>query len=297
MRRSIGLAFGLLAVTAVAFAANDDLRAVAVSQLRTLAQPLFERGDSTDPHFDTFYVGMVEALPPQERAERALELTINRHQGAAEYIMQTAQSWRRQIQPTATLTSLLTTAMNAPRVEIRMAAYELHLAQFNLDKTPQQVDHLLARLREDPRGSGPWALWSMAVIGARGIDRERVFNELLMATRIDDEYLRRWAVDSLARFGGVEVIDPLLEFAEHDPSPLIQERVFCGLAQSGTLHIAERYEALPGLLAILESPQSGKQTRDWSYQALREISGLYAVSEKPEAWRDALTAAGLLKFP
>ncbi|MEO6066302.1 MAG: HEAT repeat domain-containing protein [Lysobacterales bacterium] len=296
MSRPIGLVFTLLAVTAVAFAANDDLRAVAVTQLRTLAQPLFERGESTDPHFDAFYAGMVEELPPQARAERALELTINRHQGAAEYVMKTAQSWRRQIEPTPALTSLITTAMNAPRLEIRMAAYEVHLAQFDLDKTPEQVDRLLARLRDDPRGSGPWALWSMAVIGARGVDRERVFNELMMATRIDDEYVRRWAVDALAKFGGVEVIDPLLELAAHDPSALIQERAFCGLAQSGTLHIAERYHALPGLLAIVENPQSNKQTRDWSYQALREISGLYAVAEKTEAWRDALTASGLLQI-
>ncbi len=297
MTRSTGLAMCLLALSALAVAATDELRAVAITQLRTLAEPLFERGESTDPHFDAFYAGMVEELAPQARAERALELTVNRYQGAAEYVLRNAQGWRGQIEATASLKTLINTAMNAPRLEIRMAAYEMYLAQFDLAKTPQQIDGLLAQLRADPRGSGPWALWSMGVVGARGIDRERVFKQLVAFTRIDDLDLRHWAVDALATFGGVEVIEPLLDLAEHDPSALIQERAFCGLAQSGTLHIAERYQALPGLLAIVENPQSNRQTREWSYQALREISGLNSVAESPGAWRAALTASGLLQIP
>jgi hypothetical protein len=284
----------LCLITVVAFAASDDLRAVAIAQLRSIAEPLFEHGESTDARFDAFYASMVEALPPQQRAERALELAINRYAGAAEYVMATAQSWRGQIAPSTQLTALITTAMNAPRLEIRMAAYELHLAQYDLDKTPQEVDRLLERLRADREGTGPWALWNIAVIGARGVDRERIFNELLLATREPDETQRRWAVDSLAKFGGVEIVAPLLELAARDTSALVQERAFCGLAMSATLHMAERYTAVPGLLQIAENPQSNKQTRAWSFQALREISGLYQVADETPAWRDALGKAGLL---
>jgi hypothetical protein len=292
MKRLVGLVLGL--VTVAAFAASEDLRAVAIAQLRAIAEPLFAHGESTDPQFDAFYADMVEALPPQERAERALELAINRYAGAAEYVIATAPGWRGQIAASERLAALIETALSAPRIEIRMAAYETYLAQFGLDKTSAQVDALLARLREDPQGAGPWALWSLAMIGARGVERERVFAELLLATRVDDDTLRRWAVDALARLGGVEVIEPLLQLATDDRSALIQERAFCGLAASGTLHLAERYEALPGLLRIAADPQRSAQQHAWSYQALREISGLYDGAETPAAWQLALETSGLL---
>ena len=58
--------------TAAAFAASPDLRAAAMTQFRSIAEPLFERGAATEPRFDAFYTEMVEALPPQERVESAL---------------------------------------------------------------------------------------------------------------------------------------------------------------------------------------------------------------------------------
>lgn len=277
-----------------AFAANEDLRSLAISRLRSVAEPLFDHGESTAPRFDAFHAGMIAALPPQQRAERALELAINRTDGAAEFVVRSAQGWRRQIAPSDTLTVLISTAMNAPRLETRMAAYEIHLAAYDLDKTSEQVDRLLARLRDDPREAGPWVLWTIGVLGARGVDRERVFDELRIATHIGDDRLRGWAVDALAKFGGEEIIAPLLEIAAHDQSDAVRERAYCGLAQSATLHIAERYGAIAGLLAIAEDPRTDAQGRSWSYQALREISGLYDVAEDPVAWRGALDAAKLL---
>jgi hypothetical protein len=292
MKRLIFLVLCLSCVAA--FAAGEDLRTLAITGLRSVAEPLFGHGESTAPRFDAFHAGMVEALPPQQRAERALELAINHTDGAAEFVVRSAQGWRNQIAPSDTLTVLITAAMNAPRLETRMAAYEIHLAAYDLDKTPEQVDRLLARLRDDPREAGPWALWTIGVLGARGVDRERVFEELKIATRVGDDSLRGWAVDALAKFGGEEIIAPLLEIAAHDRSDAVRERAYCGLAQSATLHIAERYGAIAGLLAIAEDPRTDAQGRRWSYQALREISGLYDVDEDPVAWRSALGAAKLL---
>lgn len=292
MTRSMALVLCL--ITAGAFAGSPALRSAALNQLRAIAQPLFEKGAATEPRFDAFYAGMVEALPPQERAERALELAINRYDGAAEYTMQNAQLWRKQIKPSERLTTLLTTAINSGLIEVRMAAFEVHLAQYDLEKSAAEVDRLTERLLADPKGTGPWALWNMAAIGARGVDRERVFDRLLSATRESDLAVRGWAVDALAEFGGVEVIDPLLDIAVRDKSPSVRERAFCGLAQSGTLHIAERYEAVPGLLKIAENPQSDRQTLEWTYQALREITGIYDLPDDATRWRDQLARVGLL---
>ena len=288
------IATGFLLIATAAVAGNESLRIAALGQLRAIAEPLFERGQSTEPSFDGFYAAMVEELPPQARAERALELSINRFAGASEYVIQHAQSWRGQIEINPRLTTLITTAINAPLIEIRMAGFEMHLAEYNLEKSPQEVDRLIDRLVADPQDAGPWALWSMALIGARGVDRERVFDELLLAIDHPEIHVRRWAVESLAKFGGMEVIEPLLAIAVEDSSAIVRERAFCGLAQSGTLHVAERYGAIPGLLAIAEHPQSQPQTLEWTYQALREISNVHEVSDDPAAWRNLLADLKLL---
>ncbi len=292
MKRMLGIALCL--VTTGALAINAELRSVVFNELHLIAEPLFEKGEATEPRFDAFYTHMVENLAPQQRAERALELAINRYQGAAEYVMQNAQSWRPEIKPSERLTALITTAINAPLIEVRMVGFEVHLVEYDLGKSVAEVEHLIQRLDENPEGAGPWALWSMAVIGARGIDRERIFDELMVTTSHQNDYVRRWAVDALAKFGGVEIIAPLLEIAEYDTSLVVRERAFCGLAQSGTLHIAERYEAIPGLLEIAGSSQSDQQTQDWSYQALREISNIYDTPNDPISWRDELLSVGLL---
>jgi HEAT repeat protein len=259
-------------------------------------EPLISHGESTQPKFDLFYTEMVERLPPQQRAERALELTINRYEGASNYIIENAQIWRGEITNSNRLSSLITTAINAPLIEIRMAAFEIYIAQFDLEKSPEQVDKLLQRLDEDPKKAGPWALWSMSIIGARGVDRERIFDELIFNTNHSDTNIRRWAVDSLAKFGGEEVIEPLLNSAKYDSSSIIQERAFCGLAQTGTLHVVERYSSLPGLLEIARDSQFSKQQKSWAYQALKEISNFYDIPNDPDLWEKRMLDVDMLRY-
>ncbi len=280
--------------TAAAFAASPDLRAAAMTQLRSIAEPLFERGAATEPQFDAFYAGMIEALPPQDKIERALELAINRRDGAAEYVMRNAQSWRGQFTSTPRLRTLINTSADAPLIETRMAGFEIYLAQYGLEKSPAEVDRMLQQMAADPGQSSAWALWNIGVLGARGVDRERGLRELLSALNSGDQPLRRSALEALARFGGAEIIAPLLEIATHEPDPALRERAFCALAQSGTLLVAERYKAVPGLLAIVEDTQSDKQSVLWAYQALREITGSYAEANDAAKWRDRLQQAGLL---
>lgn len=284
----------LLLLTTGAVATIPPLREVAIAQWRSIAMPLFQRGDATDPHFDAFYAEMVEDLPPQERAERALELAINRSVGAAEYVTTQAASWIGTIQSTPQLDALVRTAVNAPLLETRMAGFEVFLASFGLHKTTEEADRLLADWQRNPAQNGPWMMWSLAALGARGIDRERIFARLLETTREPDPALRKAAVDAMARLGGSEIVAPLLYIAEHDASPVVRERAFCGLASGGTLLIAERYQAVPGLLAIAESAHSDQQTRNWTYQALKEITLLWGLPPDPVIWRQRLAAVGLL---
>ncbi|MEO8670553.1 MAG: hypothetical protein ABI411_04495 [Tahibacter sp.] len=281
-------------VTAVAFAASPELRAAALVQLRSIAEPLFDQGAATAPHFDRFYAGMVESMPPQEKVEHALELAINRRVGAAEYVIQHAQDWRGQFAASDKLSILINTASDAPLIEVRMAAFEVYLAQYNLEKSTAQVDRLLQRMRDDPGGSSAWVFWNIGVLGARGVDRERIFRELLSGLHAGDDTLRRWAVDATAKFGGAEIVGPLLDIAAHEKSAIVRERAFCALAQSGTLLIAERYAAVPGLIAIADDAAADRQSVAWAYQALREITETYDLPDRVEPWRERLQRAGLL---
>jgi HEAT repeat protein len=285
----------LLGLTTVAaFAASPEFRDAAMAQLRSIAEPLFERGATTEPRFDAFYTGMVESLPPQERAENALELAINRRDGAAEYVMKNAQAWRGQFKSTPKLQTLINTSADAPLIETRMAGFEIYLAQYGLEKSPAEVDRMLQQMAAHPKESSAWALWNIGVLGARGVDRERIFHELLSALNTGDRPLRGAALEALAKFGGAEIVPSLLDIATREPDPSLRERAFCALAQSGTLLVAERYEAVPGLLAIVEDAQADKQSVLWAYQALREITDSYGEPNDPVRWRDRLQQAGLL---
>ena len=66
--------------------------------------------------------------------DRFLRLENTAKPAGAAMIAGHAQSWRGQIKPNERLTALVTTAINSPMIEVRMAGLEAHLAQYNLYK-------------------------------------------------------------------------------------------------------------------------------------------------------------------
>ncbi|HEU4663205.1 MAG TPA: HEAT repeat domain-containing protein [Dokdonella sp.] len=307
MKRALSVLFGVIAsgatasgaipsdaIAAAASAADPHVRIAATSASRSIAEPLFDEGRATDPYFDAFYADMVERLPTQERVERALELAINRREGAAAYVIRNAQRWRGSFGPGERLDALVGLGGDSPLIEVRMAAFEVRLAEFGLEKSRAQVDRLVRQMADDPQRFSAWALWNLGLLGARGVERERILPELLSAAHAGDESLRRWAVEALAMFGGVESIPPLLDVAAHEPSPRVRERAFCALAQSGTLHLAERYEAVPGLFAIASDARGDRRSVSWAFQALREITGIRGLDDDAASWQSRLEQANLL---
>jgi hypothetical protein len=150
------------------------------------------------------------------------------------------------------------------------------------------------RLRNDAGNSAAFALWHLGALGARGVERDQIYADLDAARRAGNETTRLWAINGLAVFGGAATVPVLIEHAAHDPSTAVSERAFCALAQSGTLHIAERYAAIPGLVEIAAASPPSDPRHGWAFQALREISGIYDVADDVGAWRARLTDAGLL---
>ncbi len=287
--RMFSLTLGLAATAALAGG-----RELQVSAPTAISASPIDHGAATDPRFDAFYAAMIEALPPQLRAERALGLAINRYAGAADYVIDQALTWRGKIETNDRLAAITLAAMNSPRIEVRMAGFEVQLALDGVAKTPEQAEHLIERLHEDPHGVGAWELWHLGALGARGVARERIFAELMATRRSRDDELRAWAIEGLNLFGGPEIIEPLLVTAANDRLPSIRERAFCGLAQSATLRRADRDHAIRGLLAIAADAPSDRQEIDWSYQALREITGFRDLPQEAAPWRARLQTLGLI---
>lgn len=257
--------------------------------------PAIDHGLAVAPRMDAFHADMVATRPLPERAHFALQLAINQVDGAADYVMANAASWQPGLDARdETLRRLVGVAVDSPRLETRMAAYELSLAAAHLTKDVASIESLEQRLRKNARGNAAFALWHLGALGSRGVERERIYADLEAASHSDDETIRRWAIDGLAIFGGQATVPVLLEHAAHDPSVEVAERAFCGLAASGTLHIAERYAAIPGLVDIAAASVATDPRHGWSFQALREISGIYDLPDEVGAWRARLNDVGLL---
>ena len=59
----------------------------------------------------------------------------------------------------------------------------------------------------------------------------------------------------------------------------------CGLAHCGMLTRAQRMQAVPGLITMVEDSQLDSETRKYGYRALREITD-EVLPDDPRPWRD-----------
>jgi HEAT repeat protein len=99
-----------------------------------------------------------------------------------------------------------------------------------------------------------------------------------------DEMTRYWTVEGMALLGSDNTIRPLLDVFRSDPSAKVRERAACSLAQSGMLTKDQRMNAAPEIIAFLDDASVDATTRNWAYQALRDITGANVGSD-PGAWR------------
>lgn len=184
---------------------------------------------------------------------------------------------------TPRLTGLLNLALNSDDRDVRTEGIDLELAVYDLPKTSQSADQLLARIKNDP-GARPWALWMLGALGNRGIESDRALSTLLAYSHDPDERTRYWAVAGISLLGTDDTIQPMLGILRNDSSAQVREGAGCGLAQSGMLTKEQRMTAVPTLLRYAEDPTLDPSTRSWVYLALRDITGK-TVANNPAAWR------------
>jgi len=228
--------------------------------------------------------GLAE-MAPQHQAELLLERSINHYQGANEQIAARVKGWRGKVELNDRLNHLFITAINSDDLTVRVAGIEIDIAARNLVKEVSTVDRLEPIAREGEQGPRVNAMWDLALIGNRGVERERIFDILMASLHDDNQNIRYWAVEGLAYLAIDSSIEPLLDMFHDDPSPTIRERAACGLAQSGMFSAEQRRKAIPRLLDFAGDGALDDQTHSWVFQALRDITG-QSLPRDARAWRD-----------
>lgn len=228
--------------------------------------------------------GNLASLSPQAQAELLLEESLSDTDGASALLASHVEGWRGKLTMSPRLTALLDSALNARDLSVRAGAIEMELAAYDLPKTKASADKLIERIETDPAGR-TWALWMLGAIGNRGIERERALEMLVRYAHNSDEKTRYWSVEGLSLLGSDATVGELLEIFRNDPSLEIRERAGWGLAQSGMLTREQRFTAVPALMAYGEDPSLDSNTRDWTYKALREITGA-RYGTNPADWRE-----------
>ena len=223
-------------------------------------------------------------LPPQQQAERLLERAMHDDTACLNLLRENVDTWRGRLKNTDHLFDLVLAALNSADLRVRTAAVDVDLAANNLSKSPESVTQLLRQMERDPAGRG-LALWRLGSLGNRGVDPERVLNNLLNYAHNPSEHTRYWAVEGLAMLGNDATIEPLLDRLAHDPSPRVRERAASSLGQSGLLTREERLAAVPHLLNFADDDSLDTTTRELVYGTLRVITGA-PLGNDASAWRE-----------
>ena len=226
----------------------------------------------------------LDQMPAQSQAQLLLERSVNHYRGANDQIASRVDRWRGKIKLDDQLRSLFMTALNSDDLRVRAAAIEIDLATRNLEKTSATVDALEPDARGGDQGPRANALWDIGLLGNRGVDPDRASRILLSQIHDSNQNIRYWAVEGLAYLGTNDTVAPLLQAFHDDPSPMIRERAACGLAQSGMLSEKQRRSAVPQLIDFTDDASLDATTREWAFQALRDITGA-SLPHDSAAWR------------
>jgi hypothetical protein len=279
--RSIALASTLLLVLSVGEAAR------AQSIWDQIAESIGLRGKPAPASANVLSeheIADLDKMAPQDQATLLLERSINHYRGANDQIAKRVAGWEGKVYIVNQLGSLFTTALYSDDLRVRAAAIEIEIASYNLPKTSASIDALENTARFGPPEARGMALWKIGLLGNRGVEPARAFEIINASIHDGNETVRSSAVNGLAYLGTDATIQPLLGVFHDEPDPGIRENAACGLAQSGMLSEKQRRTEVPKLLDFAEDSSLDPKTREWVFQALRDITG-WTLPHDSAAWR------------
>lgn len=230
-------------------------------------------------------VRQLDRMKPQKQAEALLELAVGNSDGAVDQISSRVDRWRGKVQWNSQIANLTTAALNSNDMRVRQSGVEVELAAYGLAKNTASLDYLLRSAESPSHARKIWALWSLGLMGNRGVETDRVVQALTGHLKDSDEDSRRWAVEALALSGAPGTVEPLLQTMHDDPSATVRERAACGIAESGLYTPEQRMSAVPQLIADTEDPSLDAQTHAWAAQALSDITHQHFGNDS-QAWRN-----------
>jgi len=186
----------------------------------------------------------------QARAEQLLQRLASGDSSAADIVITQAPTWLGRTQRTPRANRLLATAINLHDMEARKAALEAELAMDGVPKDASGLDLLTQAAGSQHERA--WALWMLGALGNRGIDPVHVAKIIGSYLDDPDANTRAAAVNGLALLGTDETVPMLLDRFRNDPSPIVQERAACAVAESGMYTQAQRIEAAGTLIGWLD---------------------------------------------
>jgi hypothetical protein len=251
-----------------------------------------ERVEGTTAKLSEVEAELVAGMAPQAQAERLLQYAISHHLGATEEVKARVNGWRGAIRSTASLETLLDVARNGDDLRVRAAAIEIELAAMNIAKTSAQADALLRPIAFSPKDARQ-EIYILGLLANRGVDTDRLHNELRVLTRSEDDLVRYQAYAAIANIGTDETVGDLVEGFHHDPSPAVRiDGGGCGLAHCGMLTRAQRMLAIPGLIEMVEDKALDRRAVSYGYRALREITD-EILPDNARQWREWYAAHGV----
>jgi hypothetical protein len=228
--------------------------------------------------------------PPQTQMEFLLGAAINHDHGATDMINKMVDDWHGKLHFTKKFDDLSMTALYSNDLRVRAAAIEINLAVYNLSKTEETAEQLIASAEKSP-AYRPYATWELGMLANRGVGRDKIHDFLRSYLHDPTQKTRFWAVEGLAHIGTDDTIKDFLDVFRNDPALEVRERAGCSLAKSGMLTREQRMLAVPGLIDLAYDPSLDATTRSWIYQALREITNEH-LGNDPAVWRNWFSSAG-----
>jgi len=218
-------------------------------------------------------IGAKSSVDParQAEAEQSLAKLSSGDSAVADHILASSADWTGKTHRTPDSEQSIGVALNLPDLHAREAALQAELALDGV--TPDDAGlKYVERSVADPRYRS-WGLWMLGALGNRGVDpahTTKVISSYLTDTQVG---VRAAAVHALSLVGTEETVPLLLDRFRNDPSPVVQERAACSLAQSGMYTRPLRLLAAGSFVSWLDDSLLSPAQHEWALHALRDISG------------------------
>lgn len=220
--------------------------------------------------------------PAQMVAEQLLTKAVGGDAQAVDQILAQSSEWTGKTQRTPRSEQLVTALLNQPDLHVRQAGVRAELSLDGVSADANGFEQVKLTVGY-PQQRG-WALWMLGALANQGVDPDHAAKIIETYLTDPDVQVRAAAVDAMGLVATWETIPMMLDRFRNDPSPVVEERAACDLAESGMYTHAQRMTAAASLVGWVDDSLLTPQQRAWAVQALGDISGQHYGNDAA-AWR------------